>query len=653
MHTNTIMKPSLSVDTKSLSHAFNCCSFEGGNDESTCRGSTPNHHKNGATLASNHSSHQQQPRKEQKEQANTLYSNLTASSSCSLEEPLSLEHISIPIQETAITLEAINIKIAQLVYKAFPHRFMGVVFSSSESISEDDFYGEQESSPTTSLEEENNTTNSHHDCTTFTEQDPNNTTTYSPSLLPFHFDHHHGSQIQVYNENDDSLISNAEEDDEKVQSGNENDTTSVGSFSSGMPSDLVTSTTISAIESPTINHPPMMNGMNQQQNAIDSIPTSTTNVSCTCFRDSHHENDMAGLNEKTRNDDGFWQHILQKYIHVKQLTGGTTNRLYLVHFLRHTRDVDQNEEEERHNTTLDHILNPKKVLVRCFGHNSENLIDRKAELHYIQQISLHYPELAPTIYCKFQNGLIYRYFEGIGLDELGGAKDHYLQIAKLMKAIHSIHVPSFQSESSSCKHHIHPHKLKPVVFERTHRWLDLLKSRREEFNKSSNSIPSVLDMDQLEKEVNLIQSYCQDFPVSFCHNDIGAHNIIYNDKENHSYHLIDFEYCGYNYSAFDIGNFFCEFGGLCINPQAFPTRDQQTLFLQSYFEGSSVSEEQIEKYRRQANVMSLVSNLHWSVWSMLQHMFSNIDFNYLEYAERRMQWYYRIRDETLSLLNSH
>ncbi|KAF0973963.1 hypothetical protein FDP41_006995 [Naegleria fowleri] len=478
--------------------------------------------------------------------------------------------MSIPIQETDITSEEINIKIAQLVYKAFPHRFMGGIFSfSNESISEEDFYEESMNSPITSEEENGNTTTEQQQ---LQPQQLLTTSIYSPSS-PFHFDHHHDSRIPVYNyeNNDDTL--NGEEDDEKVQSGNENDNTSVGSFSSGIPSDMVTSTTISAIESPTINPHQIIHGdgnnpQQQQQYLIDSIPTSTINVSCSLSRDSHHENDMAGLNEKTRNDHvEFWQLILQKYIHIKQLTGGTTNRLYLVHFLRHNHD-DHNGEEQHHHqntNTLDHLSNPKKVLVRCFGQNSENLIDRKAELHYIQQISLHYPELAPSIYCKFQNGLIYRYFEGIGLDELGGAKDHYLQIAKLMKAIHSIHVPSFQSESSSCKphhnNHRNAHHVKPVVFERTHRWLDLLKSRREEFNKSSDSIPSVLDMDQLEKEVNLIQSYCKDFPVSFCHNDIGAHNIIYNEKENHSYlhsileiSFVNLEVCVSIHKHFQLGN---------------------------------------------------------------------------------------------------
>ena len=359
--------------------------------------------------------------------------------------------------------------------------------------------------------------------------------------------------------------------------------------------------------------------------------------------DDTHENDMAGLNEKIKKK-GFWRHLLQKHIHVKQLTGGTTNRLYLVKFL--------DQDDLAFNT-----LQPRKVLVRCFGQHSENLIDRQAEFHYIQQISSYYPELAPRIYCQFENGLIYRYFEGDGLDELGGAPNHYLHIAKLMNMFHSIRVEPFGSSHNRD----HPSEYKPVVFTRTHNWMKLLTKNREAFKKrGGNSLPedTILDIDLIEREVSQIEKLCGAFPIAFCHNDVGAHNIIYNKQstdenegELESYHLIDFEYCGYNYASFDIGNFFCEFGGLNINPDAYPTPLQQTSFLRSYFGSRNVTDAHIEYTRRQANVMSLVSNLHWSVWSMLQSMFSAIDFNYLEYADRRMTWYFKMKDHALALLN--
>uniref|UniRef100_A0A674HP95 ethanolamine kinase n=1 Tax=Taeniopygia guttata TaxID=59729 RepID=A0A674HP95_TAEGU len=57
-------------------------------------------------------------------------------------------------------------------------------------------------------------------------------------------------------------------------------------------------------------------------------------------------------------------------------------------------------------------------------------------------------------------------------------------------------------------------------------------------------------------------------PVVLCHNDLLCKNIIY-DSTQERVRFIDYEYTGYNYQAFDIGNHFNEFaGGDC--PQKVP-----------------------------------------------------------------------------------
>lgn len=49
-------------------------------------------------------------------------------------------------------------------------------------------------------------------------------------------------------------------------------------------------------------------------------------------------------------------------------------------------------------------------------------------------------------------------------------------------------------------------------------------------------------------------------PVVFAHNDLLLGNVIYTEETN-SVTLIDYEYAGFNYQAFDIGNHFAEFIG--------------------------------------------------------------------------------------------
>lgn len=49
-------------------------------------------------------------------------------------------------------------------------------------------------------------------------------------------------------------------------------------------------------------------------------------------------------------------------------------------------------------------------------------------------------------------------------------------------------------------------------------------------------------------------------PVVFAHNDLLLGNVIYTETLNRVT-FIDYEYAGYNYQGFDIGNHFTEFAG--------------------------------------------------------------------------------------------
>lgn len=51
-------------------------------------------------------------------------------------------------------------------------------------------------------------------------------------------------------------------------------------------------------------------------------------------------------------------------------------------------------------------------------------------------------------------------------------------------------------------------------------------------------------------------------PIVFAHNDLLLGNVIYTESSNRVT-FIDYEYAHYNYQAFDIGNHFTEFAGLC------------------------------------------------------------------------------------------
>lgn len=63
--------------------------------------------------------------------------------------------------------------------------------------------------------------------------------------------------------------------------------------------------------------------------------------------------------------------------------------------------------------------------------------------------------------------------------------------------------------------------------------------------------------DELQLLKNLLSE--EKSPIVFCHNDLLLPNIIYKSGK---VSFIDYEYAGWNYQAFDIGNHFAEFAGL-------------------------------------------------------------------------------------------
>lgn len=72
----------------------------------------------------------------------------------------------------------------------------------------------------------------------------------------------------------------------------------------------------------------------------------------------------------------------------------------------------------------------------------------------------------------------------------------------------------------------------------------------------------VTPKERIKEELILLKNVLLklDSPIVFAHNDLLLGNVIYTENEN-SVTFIDYEYAGYNYQAYDIGNHFAEFTG--------------------------------------------------------------------------------------------
>ncbi|XP_039617518.1 LOW QUALITY PROTEIN: ethanolamine kinase 1 [Polypterus senegalus] len=310
-------------------------------------------------------------------------------------------------------------------------------------------------------------------------------------------------------------------------------------------------------------------------------------------------------------------------VKMKMFTDGITNKLIGCY-------VDETMEDV--------------VLVRIYGNMTELFVDRDNELKSFRVLHAH--GCAPNLYCTFNNGLCYEFIQGTALDpEHVSHPKLFRIIAQQLAKFHSIHAHNGWVPKSNL-------------------WLKMKKYFSlvpNEFENKVNErfIEGVPSFQQLQQEMNWMKKRLSSLgsPVVLCHNDLLCKNIIFNDKEGHL-KFIDYEYAGYNYQAYDIGNHFNEFAGLNeVDYAQYPNREFQIQWLRAYLEaykefkgqGSEVSDNEVEVLYVQVNQFALASHFFWGLWALIQTKYSTIDFDYLGYAVVRFTQYFKMKPEVTAL----
>ena len=271
-------------------------------------------------------------------------------------------------------------------------------------------------------------------------------------------------------------------------------------------------------------------------------------------------------------------------------------------------------------------INNFKVIVRTYGAFTEYVIDRDMELLVMNS--------SPTIsiYGLFLNGIIYTFIEGrtISIEDLSDVKT-FNDTAKSIVRHHKLNPPI---------------KKIPLLFITLRKWisnvpLEYLDPKKEAF-----------DIKMLKEELIFMEENLKNrSEIVFCHNDLLLKNFIKNDK---GIELIDFEYSGYSYRAFDIANHFNEWCGFDMNWDNFPNVETQRKFLKVYFEAyydNKKSEDdlkkEIDKEIEDIKWFDLASNYFWGTWGLIQAALSSIDFNYCDYGRQRFKRYFELKKKLL------
>jgi len=164
-------------------------------------------------------------------------------------------------------------------------------------------------------------------------------------------------------------------------------------------------------------------------------------------------------------------------------------------------------------------------------------------------------------------------------------------------------------------------------------------------------------------------------PIVFAHNDTQYGNILRLTDGNLV--VVDFEYAGYNYQAFDIANHFCEwmYDYRSSDPHKmkldlYPNENQQIDFLQSYIDTeryyltsndhtinnspsppSLTYDNYLQKLKSDVYAFTLVSHIMWGLWGLVQSGQSQINFDYLSYGMGRLHRFRELKNEVYERLS--
>jgi thiamine kinase-like enzyme len=377
-------------------------------------------------------------------------------------------------------------------------------------------------------------------------------------------------------------------------------------------------------------------------------------------------------------------------LEVKPLLGGLSNELFIVQQCvtiipssdsfsgssSSSSNNDNNDDNDNDNDT-------RAVLIRIHPPESSDgceIVNRDAENELMAWMSLA-TTLAPAYYGRFTNGRVEEFYEGHVTLSFRDMPNYAAEIASLLQQMHACQPPA-----NVLPNHNLNRNGGGDIWRAVEKWWEMIDSQQGK-NDASSSFGD-FDVQELKTEWNWLQSVlreghgCEkdasiaDKAIAFAseivltHMDGQSLNLLRpddslysplsgktetdNESEMKPLRIIDFEYAGWNPRAVDISNTFCEHCDM-NNLQAdyekeYPSDKVQEVFLRSYLAGLESSspleglteDEQtlfITALQQEIGRYTLVSHLQWSVWSLVQHRLSSIDFDYIAYAEHRMLGY--------------
>ena len=125
--------------------------------------------------------------------------------------------------------------------------------------------------------------------------------------------------------------------------------------------------------------------------------------------------------------------------------------------------------------------------------------------------------------------------------------------------------------------------------------------------------------------------------------------------------FIDWEYCGFNFAAFDVANHFLEFTGVeeeLDYTNSYPCLPYQQAWVSAYLSEyhslmgrEAPKADECEKFLMSVNSCLACSHLLWAIWAQVQAKISSHEFDFRGVATQRMREYKKTK-KYLKLTNN-
>jgi ethanolamine kinase len=338
-----------------------------------------------------------------------------------------------------------------------------------------------------------------------------------------------------------------------------------------------------------------------------------------------------------------WKDAKREHITLKPFTDGITNILIKV----------SNRWPGRSEADADR----EAVLVRVYGNGTDTMFVRAKELQVHKLLAAE--GLASPLLAKFENGFMYGFISGkpCTAQDFHNAETSQAIARRLGQWHGSLPISSLASTSASERPASDLHRSVPNIWSNAQKWIELLPGNTTELKERNEMFSRELAW-LLELLGNTPGLDGED--LVFSHTDLLCGNVIVENpaattSAERSVTFIDYEYATTAPAAFDIANVCAEWAGPDGELSWMPSQAQRLDFIKHYVESfrthSGIHDQEtsiqqaVEELYQQVDLFRGLPGLYWGIWGLIQASISDIDFDYVAYAERRHSEYWEWKAE--------